>query len=232
MKIAVCDDCYEDALYLQTFLEGQSVRIYSGSDCLILDVEKNNRYYDLYLLDIYMEDSMDGIELAKRLREWDKEAVICFISSSNAFYREAYDLYAVQYLLKPVQADSVRSLLDRVSRHLFQNRQQCLHFKWRGETGAIPYGNILFISSQGHTVFIYCKDGTVQECKGKLSEIEIQVSGGVFVRCHQSFLVNIYQADSLRGNEFMVSGHHIPISRRYYAEVKKRYQEILFEEVD
>ncbi len=232
MKIAVCDDCYEDALYLKTLLEGQSVWIYSDSDCLILDIKENSRQYDLYFLDIFMEDSMNGIDLARLVRQQDEEAVICFISSSNEFYREAYDLYAVQYLLKPVQAEEVHNLLDRVSKSLLRNRERSLCFKWRGQTGTIPYGNILFISSSEHTVFIYCKNGVVQECKGKLSEIALQAGGDVFMRCHQSFLVNMYQVDSLKGNELMVSGHPIPISRRYYTEVKRRYQEILFEEVD
>ena len=232
MEIAVYDDCYEDALYLKTFLKGQSVRIYSDSDCLILDIKENGRHFDLYLLDIFMERAMNGIELAGKLRQIDEETAICFISSSNAFYREAYDLYAVQYLLKPVKEENVRSLLGRVSRNLLRDRERSLSFKWRGQVGSIPYGNILFISSREHTVSIYCKDGTVQECKGKLNENSLQVSEDIFVRCHQSFLVNIYQADSLRGNELIVSGCSVPVSRRYYAEVKKRYQEILFEEVD
>ncbi len=232
MKIAICDDCYEDAFMLKVQLDGHNVRIYSGANALLTDINTHDPQYDLYLLDIYMDASMNGIELAKQLRARDEEAVICFISSSDAFYREAYDLYAVQYLIKPVEEKALKQLTDKVSKNLLRNKEQNLSIKSRGQTCSIPYGKILYISSREHTIFIYCKDGVVQECKGKLNEIALQVCGDVFLRCHQSFLVNMYHVDNLRGNELTLSGFHIPISRRYYAEVKRRYQEILFEEVD
>lgn len=251
MRIAVCDDCLEDALYLKALLSGQSVRTYSDTASLLADVESGRVRYDLYLLDIFMEALRDilgedperegkvagkkpgdGIDLARQLRALDPEAAICFVSTSDAFYREAYDLYAIQYLVKPVREDAVRQLLDRVAKNLVRDKEQSLRFKRGGQTGTIPYRNILFISSREHTVSIYCKDGMIQECKGKLNEMEAQVCGDVFLRCHQSFLVNMYQIDYINGSELMVAGYRIPISRRYYAEVKRRYQEVLFEEVD
>ncbi len=232
IRIAICDDDEKDALHLSSCVDDQETRIYYGTDSLLKDLEENGIHYDLYLLDIYIDDSMNGIELAKRIRTIDREAIICFISSSDAFYREAYDLYAVQYLLKPVEPEALKQLLERVSLSISRNREMHLAFKWRGQTGTIPYSKILFISSREHTMYIQCEDGTVQECRGKLNEMEQQVQGNVFLRCHQSFLVNMYQVDRLNGNELMVSGHCIPISRRYYANVRNRYQEILFEEVD
>lgn len=232
MKIAIYDDSREDALALKALLNGHEVKIYSDEDSILTDMEFKERQFDLYLLDIYIEGSLSGIELAKTIRDMDEEAVICFISTSNEFYREAYDLYAVQYLIKPVERDAVKRLLDRVSRDSVRKKGKSLSFKCRGQTGAIPYGKILYICSRGHAIFVYCTDGSVQKYKGKLNELALQICGDVFHRCHQSFLVNMYHVDSLSGNDLMISGERIPISRRYYAEVKRRYQEILFEEVD
>lgn len=232
MKIAVCDDCMEDALSLGRFLRQHEVRTYYDAGSLLADMDDNQIQYDLYLLDIFMEESINGIELAEKIREAHEEAVICFISTSDDFYREAYDLYAIQYLLKPVQEKAVKRLLEKVSQRLVRNREQKLSFQYRGQTGCIPYGKILYISSMEHTIYIYCTDGTVQECKGKLSELAMQVCGNMFMRCHQSFLVNMYHVDNLNGTDLIVAGERIPVSRRYYAEIKKRYQEILFEEVD
>lgn len=117
MRIAVCDDCMEDALHLRNILRGQEVSIYSDAKSLLADVEERNRRYDLYFLDIFMEESMDGIGLAKKLRMGQEEAVICFVSTSDDFYREAYDLYAVQYLIKPVKEESVKELLQKVQKN-------------------------------------------------------------------------------------------------------------------
>lgn len=134
MRIAVYDDSSEDALSLQEKLKGQEVRIYSSATMLLEDLRERGESYDLYLLDIFIEGSIDGIELAKKLRKIDKNAVICFVSVSDAFYREAFDLYAVQYLLKPVQEYDLSQLLGRVSGGLTKDKGQSLCFKWRGQS--------------------------------------------------------------------------------------------------
>lgn len=232
MRIAVCDDCQEDIQQMKLFLQGHMVRTYLRAEELLADVEEQDIHFDLYLLDIYIKDSMNGIELAERIRSLDADAVFCFVSTSSEFYREAYDLYAMQYLLKPVREEEIRRLLERVSGSLARDRERCLSFKWKGKVGMIPYGKILYISSREHTLSICCKDGVVQECTGKLNELALKLSGDVFCRCHQSFLVNMYCVDSLSGSDLVIDGLRIPVSRRYYAEVKKRYQDILFEEVE
>lgn len=233
MKIVVCDDCMKDALSLKNLLGGHEVSVYSDTGSLFTEMKNKNMQYDLYLLDIFMdEESMNGLELAKQIRRVQEDAVICFVSASNDFYREAYDLYAVQYLLKPIQEKAVKELLGKVSKNLMVHREKKLSFQCRGKRGSIPYGKILYVSSREHTLSVSCIDGAVQEYKGRLNELAMQICGETFIRCHQSFIVNIYHVDNLIGMELTVAGKQIPISRRYYAEVKKRYQEMLFEEVD
>lgn len=232
MHIAVCDDCMEDAMFLKKLLKGHEVSMYFTADSLLADIEDKKIQYDLYLLDIFMEESMNGIELAEKLRKLQEEAVICFISTSDDFYREAFDLYAVQYLIKPVQKENLNKLLQKVQKIAAHDSEKKLIYSWWGKSGAIPYGKIRYISSRGHTLFIYCTDGNIQESTGKLNDIEHQVYGDIFMRCHQSFIVNMYLVEGLSGNDLIVAGERIPVSRRYYAEIKKRYQEILFEEVD
>ncbi len=232
MRIAVCDDCMEDALFLKKFLEGHEVGVYSDTDSLLADIENKRMQYDLYLLDIFMEESMNGIELAERLRKVQEEAVICFISTSDDFYREAYDLYAIQYLIKPVQEESLTRLLLKVQKIIARDSEKKLIYTWWGKSGAIPYGKIRYISSRGHTLSIYCTDGKIQESTGKLNDLEHQVCGDTLIRCHQSFIVNMYHVEGVSGTDLTVAGEQIPVSRRYYDKVRKRYREILFEEVE
>lgn len=231
MQIAVCDDCMEDVLSLKKFLEGHEVSVYSDADSLLADIDNKRIQYDLYLLDIYMEESMNGLELARRLRKVQEEALICFISTSDDFYREAYDLYAVQYLIKPVKEESLKNLLRKVQKILDREGEKKLIYSWWGKNGLIPYGKIRYISSRGHTLYIYCTDGKIQESTGKLNDLEYQVCDDILIRCHQSFIVNMYHVEGLSGTNLIVAGEQIPVSRRYYDKVKKRYREILFEEV-
>lgn len=237
MRIAICDDCMKDAALLKRFLGGHEASVYLDAGSLLADLKDKNIKFDLYLLDIFMGNAMDGnamdgIELAKRLRGTQEDAAICFVSTSNDFYREAYDLYAMQYLLKPVQEAEVKKLLAKVAKSIAVNREQKLSVSSRGQTSSIPYTKILYISSREHTLTICCTDGTVQECKGKLNELALKVCGDTFMRCHQSFIVNMNHVDNLSGMDLIVAGEQIPVSRRYYAEVKRRYQEMLFWGVD
>lgn len=235
MRIAICDDCMKDVQSIKKYLDGQEVGIYFDAESLLADIEDKKKWYDLYLLDIFMENSINGIELAERLRKVQEEAFICFISTSDDFYREAYDLYAVQYLIKPVQEESVKKLLARVQKEiarLSENKERNFIYSRWGKSGLIPYGKIRYISSSGHTLFVYCTDGKIQESTGKLNDLEQQLCGDTFLRCHQSFIVNVYHVEGLNGSELTVGGEQVPVSRRYYAAVKKRYQEMLFEGVD
>lgn len=235
MRIAVCDDCMEDALLLKKYLAGHEVSVYSDAESLLSDVEVQNKQFDLYLLDIFMEESMNGIELAERLQRGEEEALLCFVSTSDDFYREAYDLYAIQYLIKPVREESIKKLLKKAQANLERrsdNKEKALVYLWWGKSGVIPYGKIRYIGIRGHTLVICCTDGRIQESTGKLNDLEQQICGDTFLRCHQSFIVNIYHVEDMNGYDLMVAGEWIPVSRRYYAEVRKRYQQILFEGVD
>lgn len=234
MKIAICDDCLKDAQEVKNCLgEGNhDIRIYTSAEAILADVQENVVRYDLYLLDIFLKGSIDGIALARSIRRHDAEAAICFVSASDGFYREAYDLYAVQYLLKPVRQEDIDRLLEWVSRSMMRDRGKNLIFKWRGGTRSIPYGEILYINSSGRTVFIHCKDGTVQETSCRLAEIADKICGDIFWRCHQSFIVNIYQVAGMKGRDLIVGNDQVPISRRYYAQIKERYQKLLLREAD
>ncbi len=232
MRIAICDDCPADALSLKEKLENHEVTVYSGAGELFADMEAGKLRYDLYLLDIFMEGSMNGIALAEKLRGIQEEAVICFVSTSDDFYREAYDLYAIQYLIKPVGEEQLEKLLAKVQKTLARGSEKKLVYSWWGKSGAIPYKKIRYISSRGHTLSICCTDGSVQESTGKLSDLENQICGEIFLRCHQSFLVNMYHVERLSGTYLTLGDEEIPVSRRYYDKVKRRYQEVLFEEVE
>lgn len=233
MKIAVCDDNRRDACAICDLLDGQEVKLYDNAQSLLADVRHGVRY-DLYLLDIFIDDSMNGLELARELRGIDGEAVLCFVSTSSDFYREAYDLYALQYLIKPVSAEDLQRLLDKVEKNFLQREEKTLQYSWRRAQGAIPYGKILYISSMKHVLSIYCTDGSVQESTGKLNDLEQQICGDTFFRCHQSFIVNMHHVRDFSGTELtlVAGGQKIPVSRRYRAEVKKRYQELLFAEME
>lgn len=234
MRIAICDDDRQDACAVCELLGGQEVKWYDNAGSMLADVKQKGMRYDLYLLDIFMGDSMNGLELARELRGIDEDAVLCFVSTSSDFYRDAYDLYALQYLIKPVKADDLQRLLDKVEKTSSTRGEKMVQYSWRREQGVIPYGKILYISSMKHVLSIWCTDGSVQESVGKLDDLERQICGDAFLRCHQSFIVNMNHVRAFSGAELTLAkdGQKVPVSRRYRTEVKTRFEELLFEGVE
>ncbi len=231
MNIAVCDDNGADAARLVSMLEGaHKYRIFPSAEDLLFYLDDSSESFDLYLLDIFMGE-MNGVLLGKRIREINDSALICYISSSPDYYAEAFSLYAFQYLLKPVTQESFRELLRRASSQLSHSRQQSIHLNCRGRNVSIPYQNILYVTSMGHTLSIHCTDGQIERFGGRLDEFSARLDDTVFVRCHQSFLVNLYNVSALKSDFFLCGDEQIPISRRYNS-VKDLYRSLLFSEMN
>ena len=128
MKAAVCED--EEAL--QLFLEKQvcecmeeagingSCEVFSSAEELL---EKGNPFYDLYLLDIQL-GQMTGMELAEKIREKDDHAVILFATNYKEMIRKAFQVSALDYLVKPLDEVEVRQALLRSFRYLSKKRNR------------------------------------------------------------------------------------------------------------
>lgn len=231
MRIAICDDNRADMQRLTAMLDGSHTAArFPSAEALLIEMEDAGAHFDLYLLDIFMT-GMDGVELARRIRALDSDALICFVSTSQDFYREAYDLYAFQYLLKPVGQQAFQELLRRAAERLARDRERTVKLVWNRKYLSLPYSCILFITSRGHNLFIQCKDGTVEQHTGRLEELSEQLDSDVFVRCHQSYIINLYNVDAMGRDEFISGGQRVPISRRYMG-VKEQYRALLFEEME
>lgn len=122
LKAVVC----EDEEVLQLFLEKQvcecmkeagingSCEVFSSAEELL---EKGNPFYDLYLLDIQL-GQMTGMELAEKIREKDDHAVILFATNYKEMIRKAFQVSALDYLVKPLDEVEVRQALLRSFRYL------------------------------------------------------------------------------------------------------------------
>ena len=120
LRIAVCDDeekqLEQVSALLETYLEahpdrqGQVETFQSGS--ALLERVKELRGFDLYILDILMP-SLSGIEIGRRLRALADEGEIIYLTNSNDFAADSYDVRAFFYLLKPVEKSKLFQVLDK-----------------------------------------------------------------------------------------------------------------------
>lgn len=224
--VAVCDDAVQDLDILEKLIRQISpeceVIKYVKGEQLLQDLEKCKYQYDAVFLAICMKEK-NGIDIGKGIRLVNEKIPIIFTSVSDRYYREAFDLYAFQYLLKPVTYMKVKTVLD----HLGVVEEPVVYFRYRARIYTMKYSEIRYISSSLHTVNFHLKDDKTLHCRGKLADFEDQLRGSNIIRCHQSFFVNLNSIVGMKSNNFILSDTSIPISRTYMKEAHNRYLEYL-----
>ncbi|SFC19530.1 LytR/AlgR family response regulator transcription factor [Butyrivibrio sp. YAB3001] len=152
-KVAICDDEKSSAAEAAELLEKyrdahsrieMSVDVFYSSLDLLEAIEKNA--YDIYLLDIYI-DRLNGIEIAESIRKRDESGEIIFMTSSNAFYKEAFRINAAHYLEKPILEEEFFDAMDRVCK---KEDIRFLTIRESGEVSKIPVDDIVYIQSDDH----------------------------------------------------------------------------------
>jgi len=179
---------------------------------------KERERFDLLILDIMM-DGMDGIELAHKIREADKNAAIIFLTSHRDFALQGYDVNALHYLIKPVDAAVLERLIRSAYNEKFQDNY--LVIKMGAQHLRLPVDNIICLETTGRRVEITLLDKTVYY-SGKLSDLLQELPKDRFIRCHQAFAVNVKNIRELGKQDAIVaSGKKIPVSRTYMSDIKK-----------
>jgi len=149
--------------------------------------------FDLVLLDVHMP-GIDGVELARRLRNGPASPAVVFITAYAAHAVTAFELEAVDYLTKPVRVERLQQALQKVVRHLHERRplaaqepQDVLLILDRGRTERVPLSEVLYLKSE----FKYLTVRTAQRSHifdGSLSDLEERYPQR-FVRVHRNALV-------------------------------------------
>ena len=119
-SLAICDDdprqLHTIGKLIHTYFHTRSdsswnVASFLSGDALLAQSHARNGF-DLYLLDILMP-GLNGIETGRQLRETGDGGEIIYLTSSNDFASESYDVRAFFYLLKPVDKQRLFQVLDR-----------------------------------------------------------------------------------------------------------------------
>lgn len=231
IRVAICDDNEFDLSRLRTALANCGIPLaiteYTSGETLLWDVETEKACFDIYLLDIYLT-GINGVEIARRIRVLDEQALLVFVSSSEDFYREAFDVYALYYLLKPVEQAALNALMKKATLGMERQRKMTLPITYRGRTSVLRYDEIEYISSANHALCFHLRDGGERRCYGKLDEIISQLKSGSFIRCHQSYIVNLRYVLERVVEGFRMQHTVVPISRAYAEEAQEAFNQYLF----
>ena len=187
----------------------------------------SGKRFDIVFLDIQME-GMNGIEAARSLREKNanlgvEDTVLVFITGIKDYVFDAFDLYAFQYLLKPIDERKFAEVLERAVREAAKKKERrVLFIKSRNLT--LDQSEILYIESRAKKVEIHTT-GAAQaiEIYAAMDELEGQL-GENFYRCHRAYIVNMdciteYDSESIT----LTGGDRVYLTKKKYGEFVKAY---------
>ena len=166
----------------------------AGGGKEVLELAKKHPF-DIAFLDISM-GSMNGIELGYALRYAHENLAIIYQTAHENHALSAFDVGAVDYLLKPYSAEQLERAIERARTRTAPNE-----FRLIAKTGdthrLLAPSQILYVQADlAETILRTAEEFCY--CPKKISELEALLSPHGFMRIHRSYLVNL---DKIRDME-------------------------------
>lgn len=226
-KVAICDDSDADRKYVLNMVNAWAA--YAGHVVHTDTFSSAERFlfhyaevsdYDILLLDIKM-GAMDGVAMAKKIRQSNAAVQIVFITGFADYISEGYEVAALHYLMKPVKQDKLFTVLDRAVAAM-QKTERVILLPVGGEMLRLPVSRVQYVEAFSHTVAIITETDTIQ-VKMPISELEKMLGDG-FIRCHRSYLVGLKHIARLSKTEIILDNSKaMPLSRSAAPLVHKAF---------
>ena len=222
MDIAVVDDEKAIREHISALVEeqqpGSVIEAYATGEELLASGTR----FDIVFLDIQM-DGMNGIEGARELRERQEDTVLIFITGVKEYVFDALDLYAFQYLLKPIDEGKFAEVLQRAAGEAKKKKEKkCLFIRTRNLT--LDQSDILYIESRAKKLEIHTTGADKAiEIYAAMDELEGQL-GEDFYRCHRAYIVNMVQITEYDNESItLTNGDKVYLTKKKYGEFVKAY---------
>ena len=199
---------------------------------------------DIVLLDIQMP-GLDGFQVLGRLGETGDIPPVIFVTAYDQYAIRAFDVHAVDYILKPVDEDRLREALIRARGRVAgmvprQDLDELLRSVGaltqrvpvrRGSSDVmVNVQEILYACVSDGEVSIVTDDLEGTSSRRSLDELQSELSAGMFMRVHRAYLANVYRIREIipwENNSFRIrmgsdDGPVIPVSRANARELKRR----------
>ena len=187
---------------------------------LLFRVESEHTDVDLIIMDYNIAD-LDGIEIAKTLRERNVSADIIFYTEDEKHVGEGYDVDALHYLSKAVTNDvKFENVLLKAVKRVEKRNEEVLSLFCAGEFRKIEIQSIQYFEVRKRIVTVYYGDEDSFEFYSSLSRLEELLLSKGFLRIHQSFLVSEkFIRKKSKHAVVMANGASLPIGRSYQGRV-------------
>lgn len=224
MRIAICDDETRGRERIRTLLDSefsgaQTSEFDSGTK--LIEAVKGGYQPDIVLLDIAME-GMNGMEVAKKLRSLS-DVILIFVTGIKEQVFQAFDVGAFHYLMKPVDQEKLKSVLDRAVKEVEKRAgaPKFLLVKTAGAHRRVPVEDILYVENSGRKVILHTRTEKIEYYE-RMNHLE-GLLGEDFFRCHRGYLVALAAVSGYDNTSITLdNGDKVYLSKQKYAEFAKR----------
>ncbi len=227
MRIALCDDepvfleeCRRViALWAAESGEPCDVRAFVGAQALLFETQ-GEYPFDLMLLDVEMP-GMDGLALARRIRETDERVRLAFLTQHTDYLMEGYEVGAMRYVIKAQVAGKLPALLGDVCAKLTRAPEYIL-VTVEKECVKLDAGKIVYVEAQGRDTLLHLTDGTLA-LRMPFARFTRELPAG-FAAAHRSYVVNLTHVEALSKTQCrLAGGESVPVSRACYAPLNQAF---------
>ena len=182
---------------------------------------------DLLVLDVEMP-GLTGIQLAKSIKQLP---LTIFITSHPNYAADAYELDAVDYLVKPVQPERLLRAIDKVRvlagikantapGEAFQQKdEESFFIKDKNVFLRIAYADVLYAESLGDFVNIFLQNGEKKIALVSMKNLEQQLPAQQFIRVSRSHLANRQKVTAVDSDAVYINKLKLPIGKTYAEDV-------------
>lgn len=230
LHIAICDDETDFVTHLTTLIQqysaetGEEIKTTAYYDGMEL-AERYDTSIDLIFLDIQMR-LLDGLHTAQRIRELDENVGIIFLTTLTQYGLEGYQYQAADYIIKPIKYVRLKAELSQwLKKHRHNDSPSIVVVNDSGKY-KIALKSLRYAETFNRKLLLHTEQENIISYKS-MKEMEQELSQAGFVRCHTSYLVNLFYVKGVQKLEItLITGEQIPISqpkRKAFMEQLTRY---------
>lgn len=173
---------------------------------------------DAVFLDVAMPD-LTGLELASLLSRFASPPAVVFVTAHDQHAVDAFELRAVDYLLKPVRLERLREAVRRIGQEARPTPQdEAIPVERGGVIRFVPRSEVRYVEARGDYARLHTAEGS-HLVRLPLSTLEERWAEAGFVRIHRSLLVCLAHVEEVRNHadrcEVLVNGSVLLASRRH-----------------
>ena len=186
---------------------------------------------DLLLLDINLNDTKDGIDLAQTVNEvFQLPFIFLTANSDSATIERAKKVKPNAYLLKPFSKDELYAAIEIVFNNFKSNapveittkqhtQKDFIFIKENNRFVKVQFLEIIYIESCENYVVVHTKDKKSNIVRSTFTDFIAQLPQAAFIRVHRGFAVQLSFVDRVEPTEISAHGYKIPVSNTYKADL-------------